>query len=105
MHKCAGLGFVVETCDDKEILFTCELCDIVCNSNNMVVHIIGLKHRMAYMVCSKLTNTSFSPASCFKPCSSTLHSSGLCQPCSVLQACCNYAVYFKPFLLFNLCYM
>ncbi|KAL8618017.1 hypothetical protein ACOMHN_021737 [Nucella lapillus] len=44
-----GLGFVVETFDQSEDLFICELCGSKCNQNNMVLHVIGLKHRMAYL--------------------------------------------------------
>ncbi|XP_076435366.1 uncharacterized protein LOC143275269 [Babylonia areolata] len=44
-----GLGFVVEMYNETEDLFVCELCDTKCNHNNMVLHIIGLRHRMNYL--------------------------------------------------------
>ena len=46
-----GLGYVLETVVGKGELFICELCDMRSNLNNMVLHIIGLKHRLAYLVC------------------------------------------------------
>ena len=45
-----GLGFVVETVVGKGELYLCELCNMRSNLNNMVDHIIGIKHRLAYLV-------------------------------------------------------
>ena len=41
---------MVETVVGKDELYLCELCDMRSNLNNMMIHIIGLKHRLAYLV-------------------------------------------------------
>ena len=48
-----GLQYVTEFRDEdptKEVQYVCNLCELSCNSGNLVAHVMGIKHRYNYLV-------------------------------------------------------
>ncbi len=48
-----GLQYITEFRDEdpsKDAQYVCQMCELSCNSGNVLAHILGIKHRMHYLV-------------------------------------------------------
>ncbi len=48
-----GLQYITEFRDEdpsKDAQYVCQMCELSCNSGNVLAHILGIKHRNAYLV-------------------------------------------------------
>ena len=58
MSCLSGLQYITEYSDEdpsKELQYVCTLCQLTCNSGNVVHHVMGTKHRYSYLVSARKT--------------------------------------------------